>query len=202
MASQVSPGKMGRPREFDEPAALDAAMRVFWEKGYEGASIDDLTGAMGINRSSLYSTFGDKEALFHKVVAHYRQGPMAFFGKALDQPTARGAIEGLLRGTVRFLADSSHPKGCLSLQGGLSCGSGAEGIQQSMVDWRNGGLSLLQKRMQRAHAEGDLPKHVNPKDLARYVLILMNGLGVQSVNGATAAEMTRAIDLALESLPL
>ncbi len=110
---------MGRPREFDEPAALDAAMRVFWEKGYEGASIDDLTSAMGINRSSLYSTFGDKEALFHKVVAHYRQGPMAFFGKALDQPTARGAIEGLLRGTVRFLADSSHPKGCLSSAGRL-----------------------------------------------------------------------------------
>jgi len=202
MAIEVSSCKMGRPREFDESAALDAAMRVFWEKGFEGASMDELTSVMGINRSSLYSAFGDKEALFHKVVARYKDGHMAFFGQALAQPTARGAIEALLRGIVQFLSDSNHPKGCLSLQGGLSCGSGAEGIQQSMAEWRNGGLSQLQKRMQRAQADGDLPKHVNPKDLARYVLILMNGLGVQAVNGATASEMTRAVDLALKTLPL
>ncbi len=202
MASEVNPGKMGRPREFDEAAALDAAMRVFWARGYEGASMDDLTAAMGINRSSLYSSFGDKEALFRKVVARYQQGPMAFFGDALKEPTARRVVEVLLRGTVKFLADSTHPKGCLSLQGGLTCGLGAEGITQAMVDWRNGGLLMVQQRMQRAHAEGDLPKHVSPKDFARYVVILINGLGVQSVNGATATEMDRAVKLALKSLPL
>jgi AcrR family transcriptional regulator len=193
---------MGRPREFDETAALDAAVRVFWEKGFEGASMDDLTRAMGINRSSLYSSFGDKEALFLKALARYKEGPMAFFGSALAQPTVRGVVQALLRGTVQFLADSTHPKGCLSLQGGLTCGTGAEGIQQSMVDWRNGGLAQLQKRMQRASTEGDLPKQVNPKDLARYVFIVMNGLGVQAVNGATASEMTRAVHLALKTLPL
>ena len=202
MTPDASPGKMGRPREFDEAAALDAAMRVFWAKGYEGASLDDLTSAMGINRSSLYSSFGDKEALFQKVLAHYREGPMAYFANALARPTAREVVEGLLRGTVKFLSDSTHPKGCLSLQGGLTCGSGSEGVKQSMVDLRNGGLSLIQKRMQQAHAEGDLPKHVNSKDFARYIVVLLNGFSVQAVNGATAAEMTRAVDLALKSLPI
>src|SRR5579863_5252216 len=184
MGPEITPVKMGRPREFSEEAALDAAMRVFWEKGYEGASLDDLTHAMGINRSSLYSTFGDKEALFEKVVAHYRRGPMAFVGDATEQPTARACVEALLRGTVKFLANPSHPKGCLSLQGGLACGAGSEKVNQSMIDWRKDGQSILQKRFQRAQSEGELARDVNPKDLARYIAILINGLGVQSVNGA------------------
>src|SRR5450432_2916250 len=75
--------KMGRPRTFREEDALDAAMRVFWEKGYEGASLDDLTQAMGINRSSLYSSFGDKAALFRRVIDRYGAGPIAYLWEAL-----------------------------------------------------------------------------------------------------------------------
>ena len=202
MASETNHAKIGRPRAFSEPDALDAAMRVFWEKGYEGASLDDLTGAMGINRSSLYATFGDKEALFQKAVERYREGPMGFFHEALQQPTARGVVEALFRGTVKFLADPSHPKGCLSLQGGLACGAGAENVNQSMIDWRKDGQSILQKRLQRARSEGDLADDVNPKDLARYIAIVINGLGVQAVNGATAAEMNRAVELALRSMAI
>ena len=71
-----------------------------------------------------------------------------------------------------------------------------------MIDWRKGGLSQLHRRLQRAQAEGDLAEGTNPKDLARYVVILMNGLSVQAVNGATVAEMNRAVDLALQTLPL
>ena len=68
-------GKMGRPREFDVDAAVEAAMRVFWEKGYDGATLSDLTSAMGINRSSMYTIFGDKEALFRKAIDRYADGP-------------------------------------------------------------------------------------------------------------------------------
>lgn len=194
--------KMGRPRAFSEPEALDAAMRVFWEKGYEGATLDDLTRAIGINRSSLYATFGDKENLFRRVIARYSAGPMAFLWDTLQKPTARAVVEALLRATVDFLADPSHPQGCLTLQGGLACGSGAATVKQTMIDWRKGGLSRLQKRFQRAHHEEDLAKDINPKDLARYILIVMNGLGVQAANGATKTEMTRAVEMALRSMPL
>lgn len=193
---------MGRPREFDERAALDSAMRVFWEKGYEGASLDDLTAAMGINRSSLYSTFGDKEQLFRKVMAQYGEGPMSFMRDALNLPSARAAIEALLRGTVEFLADPGHPRGCLSLQGGLACGTGVESAQRAMVEWRESALIALQKRMQQAKRDGDIPGDVDPKDLARYVFVLVNGLGVQAANGAKPTELRRAVELALRTLPV
>jgi AcrR family transcriptional regulator len=193
---------MGRPREFSEAEALDAAMRVFWEKGYEGASLEDLTNAMRINRSSLYSSFGDKEELFRRVVARYSEGPLCFIPRALDQPSARAVIEQLLGATVTFLADSSHPRGCLSLQGGLTCGSGAEPIKQVMIEWRNSGLAQLKKRLQRARSEGDLPRNVDPATLARYVFIVMNGLSVQAVNGVSAAEMNATVEMALRSMPL
>ena len=203
MASgKANPAKMGRPRSFREDEALDAAMRIFWEKGYEGTSLDDLTSAMKINRSSLYSTFGDKEALFRRVMKQYSAGPLSFMSEALNLKTARAVVEALLRMSVMFLGDTGHPRGCLSIQGGLACGSGNEAVKQAMVDWRKAGLIQLQKRLQRARAEGDLRKGVDPKDLARLIMIVMNGLGIQAVNGATPAEMNRAVDLALQSLPL
>lgn len=194
--------RMGRPRRFREEDALDAAMRVFWQKGYEGTSLDDLTKAMKINRSSLYSTFGDKETLFRTVIDRYKAGSMSFVSEALNLKTTRAVVEALLRMSVKFLSDPSHPPGCLSIQGGVACGSGNEEAKQAMIDWRKAGLALLQKRLQRARTEGDLRRGVDPKDLARLVMIMMNGLGIQAVNGATAEEMNRAMDLALRSLPL
>ena len=202
MSGAIKSVKMGRPREFSEAAALDAAMRVFWEKGYEGASLDDLTGAMGINRSSLYASFGDKEKLFNRVMARYAEGPMAFFYQALQQPTARAVVESLLRHGVAFLGNPSHPRGCLSLQGGLACGSGSEGAKRAMIDLRRHGLKQLEQRMRRAQRDGDLRKDVDAQDLARYVYLVMNGLSVQAVNGATRAEMNRIVNMALRSMPL
>jgi AcrR family transcriptional regulator len=202
MSKATNPAKLGRPREFSEAAALDAAMRVFWERGYEGASLDDLTKAMGINRSSLYASFGDKEELFKSVIAQYSEGPMAFIHKALQQPTARAVVENLLRSVVAFLGDPSHPRGCLSLQGGLACGSSAEGVKRAMIDWRKQGLKRLEERMRRAQREDDLRRDVDAKDLARYISVVMNGLAVQAVNGATQAEMNRTVKMALRSMPL
>lgn len=198
--AKLTKTRMGRPREFSEDAALDAAMRVFWEKGYEGTSLDDLTSAMRINRSSLYATFGDKEALFRRVIEHYSSGPMCFVSNALEQPTARKVVESLLREGVHFLSDPGHPRGCLSLQGGLTCGM--ESVKRAMIDWRMSGLAMIRKRLERARREGDLPADVNPKDFSRYLFILLNGLSVQAANGATQSEMKRAVELALHSLPI
>jgi AcrR family transcriptional regulator len=184
-----------------EAEALDSAMRVFWEKGYEGASLDDLTAAMRINRSSLYSTFRDKPTLFRRVLERYRAGPMTFIAEALQRPSARQVIEWLLRSTARFLSDATHPRGCLSLQGGLTCGTGAERAKRTMINWRNNAQTELEKRMQRAQAEGDLSRDISPKDLARYVMIVVNGLAVQAANGAGAGELNRAVELALDCMP-
>jgi AcrR family transcriptional regulator len=193
--------KMGRPRGFTENEALEAAMRVFWEKGYEGSTLADLTEAMGINRSSMYATFGDKEALFRLAIARYAEGPAAYVREALQQPVVRAVVEALLRGALELLTDPSHPRGCLSVQGALACGSQAEPMKQAMIEWRKQGESDIQKRFQRARREGDLAKDVDPGDLARYISTVLTGLGVQAANGSTRAEMTRVVDMVLRSMP-
>src|SRR2546422_11461457 len=91
---------MGRPRAFDVEKALDLALRVFWEKGYEGTALSDLTEAMGINRPSLYAAFGNKEALFRKALDRYADGPASYVREALNEPTARAVVERLLRATA------------------------------------------------------------------------------------------------------
>src|SRR5579859_7138490 len=96
---------MGRPREFNFDEALDRALEVFWRKGYEGTSIPDLTEAMGINRPSLYAAFGNKESLFNKVLDRYTEKSGIHVRKALNEPTARGVVEIILRGTVDLLSN-------------------------------------------------------------------------------------------------
>jgi AcrR family transcriptional regulator len=195
-------GKMGRPLGFAENEALEAAMRVFWEKGYEGSTLADLTEAMGINRSSMYATFGDKEALFRLAVARYAEGPAAYTRAALEQPTVRAVVEALVRGALELLTNPSHPRGCLSVQGALACGSQAEPMKQAMIDWRRQGESEIQKRLQRARKEGDLAKDVDPGDLARYISTVLTGMAIQAANGSTRAEMTRLVEFVLRSMPL
>src|ERR1700732_1465937 len=96
MKSKTAPALPGRPRAFDADTALERAMHIFWAKGYEGASLSDLTGAMRINRPSLYAAFGNKEELFRKVLDRYVNGPLAYFGKALAAPKARDVVEEIL----------------------------------------------------------------------------------------------------------
>src|SRR5260370_31334582 len=127
--------KMGRPRGFNENAALEAAMRVFWAKSYEGATLSDLTSAMGINKSSMYAAFGDKAALFRRAMERYREGPMPYIRDALQKPVLRDAVASLLHGTLLFLSQPGHPRGCLSIQAALACGLVSEPIQQSLVEW-------------------------------------------------------------------
>jgi AcrR family transcriptional regulator len=93
--------RSGRPREFDVDQALDRAMRVFWQHGYEGAALSDLTTAMGITRPSLYAAYGNKESLFEQVLQRYSEQVAGYVREALEQPTVRQVVEYLLRSTAR-----------------------------------------------------------------------------------------------------
>jgi AcrR family transcriptional regulator len=110
---------MGRPREFDMSEAIDKAMLLFWRKGYEGTSIADLTGALGITRPSLYAAFGNKELLFRTVLDRYDERTAEFLSTSLNLPTAREVAEGLLRGAANFHASPANPPGCLMVHGAL-----------------------------------------------------------------------------------
>ena len=188
---------MGRPREFDEDAALEAAMRVFWGKSYEGTTMADLTEAMGINRSSMYAAFGDKESLFRRVMERYLGEPMTYIRQALAQPSLRAVVAGLIQGTAEFLAAPANPRGCLLIQGALACGTDAEPVKQAVIGWRKSGEEAIRNRLERARSEGELPREIQPADFARYLSSVMAGLGIQAANGATRAELRRVARIAL-----
>ena len=194
--------KMGRPRGFDKDAALEAAMRVFWEKSYEGATMADLTEAMGINRSSMYGAFGDKESIFHRVMERYLGEPMDYIRQALAQPSLREVVAGLILGTAEFLSMPGNPRGCLLIQGALACGTDAEPVKQAMIDWRKSGEAAIKKRLQQAQSKNELSRELQPADFARYLSSVMAGLGVQAANGATRAELRRVAEIALRCIEI
>ena len=190
----------GRPRSFDEERAIDAAMRVFWEKSFEGTTMADLTDATGLNRSSIHAAFGSKEGLFLRAVDRYQAGPMRYIPKALAEPTLPRAIEALIRGMVNFLSTPGNPKGCLFIHGALAYGTGDEALMQPMAQWRRSLENLIKERIQQAQREGELSHQVSAADYARYIGTVMIGLGIQAVNGASKAELTRTADIALQFL--
>ncbi len=199
-SANPSRGHAGRPRSFDADVALDAAMRVFWSKSYEGATMADLTRAMRINRSSMYAAFGDKEALYRHVLERYRQGPMSYFGKAFALPTARAAIKSLVDSSVEFLSTPGNPPGCLSIQAGLACGTNNESAKRATIAWRKTGQAMIEKRLREAKQDGDLRASADPAELAGYVAMILAGLAVQAAGGATKAELRRLAAFALRSI--
>jgi AcrR family transcriptional regulator len=181
---------------------LDRALQVFWRKGYEGASLSDLTKAVGVNRPSLYAAFGDKEALFGKVLDRYLNGPAAYTQEALKEATARAVIERLLRGAADLNTASRNPGGCLMVQGALACGEAADSIRKELIASRAAGEAALRRRLQRAKSDGDLPATVNPADLARYVATVIYGMAVQAAGGASRGELQHVVEMTLRTLPL
>src|ERR1700758_2518921 len=188
---------MGRPRAFD----MDQALDVFWEKGYDGASIADLTEAMGINPPSLYAAFGNKEALFKKALDRYEAKRDQIMEEAFAAPTAREAVTRLLEGTAERLSDKCNPRGCLMVQGALSGGEECEAVKRDLSSRRAGGEALIRKRLKRAKREGDLPSNVDAIALARFVATVMYGMAVQAAGGAAPKELRAIVDTALGAWP-
>src|SRR5437879_7771501 len=148
MKSISAPAARGRPRAFDPDSALARAMHVFWAKGYEGASLSNLTGAMRINRPSLYAAFGNKEQLFRKVLDRYMDGPVAYFGKALAAPKALDVVEEIFFGTARMGDDPRIPAGCRMVQGALACGDAY--VRNEVVARRTAREAMSRRRLRGA----------------------------------------------------
>lgn len=191
----------GRPRAFDVDKALDRALQVFWKKGYQGASLPDLTEAMGINRPSLYATFGNKESLFRKAIDRYAEGPAAHLADALQAPTARACVEQWFAASLDLVTTGRNPRGCFMVQGALACGEEGAGAQRELAERRADGEAALRKRFKRAIAEGDLPKKSNTADLAKFVMSLTHGMAVQAAGGATRLQLKRVVRIAMQAWP-
>lgn len=191
----------GRPRSFCKDQALDRALEVFWRKGFEGASICDLTEAMGINPPSLYSAFGNKEQLFRQALDRYAEVYAERRREILAAPSAREAMEALLRDAARSLTDKSRPVGCLYVQAIAGASEHAACIREMLKSKREDSEREIRDRLRRAKAEGELPEDVDPAALARYVTTVAQGMSVQAAGGATRKELDRVVDLALGAWP-
>jgi AcrR family transcriptional regulator len=191
----------GRPREFDPEQALAAALKVFWQRGYEAASLTELTEAMGITRPSLYACFGNKESLFRKALDLYERDKLAYVRAALTAPTAREVAERLLRGALAMQTSSCDPKGCLGVIASVACGAEAESIRKDVVARRASANAALVERFARAKAQGDLPENVDPQALGGYLVAIMQGLSVQAGSGVAWEDLAKLVDTTLMLWP-
>ena len=201
-ASKAAPRPRGRPLSFDRDAALEQAMHVFWERGYEAASIADLTAAMGITPPSLYTAFGDKEHLFLEAIERYGKGPGGFGQRALDEePTARRAIQRLLNEAADELTQDCHPLGCMMVMATTNCSVAAESIQKALVKRRALGVAAMQARIQRGIDEGELPAGTDAGALASFYATVYQGMSMQAKDGASRESLLGSVEMAMRSWP-
>jgi AcrR family transcriptional regulator len=192
---------MARPREFDPEIALQAALMQFWQKGYEGTSIADLTAAMGITKPSLYACFGSKEELFRKALDTYEARYRAMADAALAEPDTRKAVERLLQGYADLLTRQGMPHGCLGLNGAIACSTDSESVRQELIHRRLEAEAVVARRLERAREEGDLAADASPDVLARYLMAVAMGLAVQAKAGATREMLGEVVALTISGWP-
>ena len=192
---------MGRHREYDVDVALDAALDVFWRKGYEGTSYTDLTQATGVERPGLYSAFGNKEALFKRALERYYEHYLAFFPTALEQPTSRQVAEHILRGAIELNTRYPDRKGCLGVHGAIAGTDDAEAIRGALIEARATGEATLRERFERAKEEGDLPMSADPAVLATFICAVLHGIAVQAKAGFSREVLEAVGNQALSTWP-
>jgi AcrR family transcriptional regulator len=191
----------GRPKSFNREDALNKALKVFWARGYEGASLAELTEKIGINKPSLYASFGNKEELFRQALKKYMQDSVSYVGEAIQAPTTRLVVENFLMKSAVFLVDDAHPKGCMIAQGALNCSDDAAFAQQELMRLRGGYEAALRQRFETACEEGELPKGTDASALAKYVATVHQGMSIQATSGATQKELIGVVNLVLKNWP-
>ncbi|WP_330229644.1 TetR/AcrR family transcriptional regulator [Nocardia sp. NBC_00508] len=193
----------GRPRAFDRAEALRCAMEVFWEHGYEGSSMSDLTAAMGINSPSLYAAFGGKEALFREAIDLYGRTDGGYTDRALrEEPTARGSIEAMLRDNAVAYTEENKPHGCMVVLAGSTYTTRNTNIRDFLIGKRRETTDDIRRRLDRGVADGDLPAGTHTAALASFYTTVLYGLSIQARDGASLAELSASIDCAMAAWPV
>lgn len=186
---------MARTKQFDERQALVSAMLVFWEKGYEGTSINDLEQAMGLKRTSIYNAFGNKSALFERVMSCYKESVMAALFTELDSaPDIREGVRRMLNGALDIHFDEDNPGGCLVVLSIVESGQHDEQSQASMQQTFHELKSALQKRLSKAKKSGALSKNLDAGSTATTIATTMAGMMVMGKANFTKASLKKTIN--------
>jgi AcrR family transcriptional regulator len=188
----------GRPRLFDRQQALQSAVDVFLARGYDGATLEDLTAAMGgIAPPSFYAAFESKEHLFREAIELYASTAGRPGREALDGPKVREAIEGMLRESTNVFSVPNRPGGCLVLLGAVSCTRANAETREFLNAIRQQPPVLIRQRLERAVDEGELPESVDVDAIASFYVTVLHGLALRARNGASREALHAAIDGAM-----
>jgi len=201
MSQKPSTNPPGRPKGFCVDTALDAATRMFAAKGYEGTSLSDLTAAMGINRFSMYATFGNKEALFVKALTRYAQMHDRRRKEALSASTAREGLERLLREGAAMFADPAALGVCFLTQGPLNVPEVSDETKRLLVKNRGAGERAIRRRLDQAVGDGELPADTDTRKFARFFCIVIQGMALQARHGATKDDLVGVLEAAMQAWP-
>ncbi|MCX2860661.1 TetR/AcrR family transcriptional regulator [Paucibacter sp. PLA-PC-4] len=192
----------GRPLSFDRDKALEQAMHVFWQRGYEAASIAELTAAMGITAPSLYTAFGDKERLFLEAIERYALGPAGGYPRALEEePTAHGAIKRLLEEAAEELTRPCHPRGCMVVMAATNCSEASSHIQAALAKRRAAADSGLRCRIEQGIRDGELPAKTDAAALASFYSTVYQGMSIQAKDGASHESLLATAAAAMRAWP-
>jgi AcrR family transcriptional regulator len=193
----------GRPAVFDRAVALHAAMKLFWERGYEGTSFDDLIATMGISASSFYNSFGSKEALYCEATQTYLEWSGQWFFAILNDPSidTRTAFAHLFEATAEEFTRGDRPLGCMISLAGTHCPPGLSNIRDMMAEHRAFSEGAMANRMRKGVANGDMPKDTDCDMLAAYYSAVARGLAVQARDGAAREKLSEIGRLAMRAWP-
>jgi len=192
----------GRPREFDRETALLKARDAFWARGYEGTSMADLVSALGLASARIYAAFGSKEDLFREAVELYEAKEGGFAARALaEEPTARRAIERMLREAVDVYAAPGNPRGCMVVSAATNCTNENDAVMRWLAEHRRARTKSIVDRLRQAAKEGELDPETDVAALGDYFAALLHGLSVQARDGVPRKRLLALIGLALHPLP-
>lgn len=192
---------MARPREFDEEQALAAALEVFWEKGYEAASVQDLTERMGIQKASLYNTFGDKHALFVRALGAYSAETLEWYRQQLERP---GSLRSILLAMFREMTDGCEEdddcRGCLCVNSAVELAPHDPSIAALLDQHNQAQEELFRRALERAQGAGEIPAELDTVAIARYLLNVIAGLGVARKGGPSMERLNDIVRISLSVL--
>ena len=196
------PCKRGRPKCFDEERALQQAMLLFWEYGYEATSIGELTAVMGITAPSLYRSFGDKATLFQKCLAYYREHESCEMEKILQQAySIQAGLRQYLYLAASYLVQSHKPRGCMMVLSTINCSNDNQHVQDDLMLQRQKKQATLLQYLQQAHQNGELNAQTDLDALALFLMNVMLGMSLQARDGATRSQLEQVIDQAMHIWP-
>jgi AcrR family transcriptional regulator len=192
----------GRPRQFDRAAALEAALDVFLEHGYEGTSVSALVSAMNIAPPSLYAAFGSKEALYRETLAVFLAGRGRFVTRALEEETtAEGLVRRILRDAAKLFTPAGDIPGCMVSASMVACGPESLAVADHLKELRKAPMAAIVQRLDQARKDGQLPRTVNAKSLAQFYAAVLSGMAVQARDGATRGELLELAENAMRAWP-